>query len=101
MGKSEKRELENRLAVLLLHLLKWDYQPMRRGSSWKRTILEQRRKIERLLSDNPSLKPEVDLAMQDAYGDALIGAVDETGLEESVFPKACPWSFEESMQKAI
>ncbi|MDB5403269.1 MAG: hypothetical protein JWQ55_5287 [Rhodopila sp.] len=27
LGKTEKRELVNRLSVLLLHLLKWQFQP--------------------------------------------------------------------------
>jgi hypothetical protein len=43
MGKTQKHELINRLAVLLMHLLKWDYQPERRGRSWELTIKEQRR----------------------------------------------------------
>jgi hypothetical protein len=29
MGKTEKRELVSRLTVLLLHLLKWRFQPAR------------------------------------------------------------------------
>lgn len=32
-GRSEKRELISRLTILLLHLLKWDHQPDRRGAS--------------------------------------------------------------------
>jgi hypothetical protein len=38
MGRSEKRELDSRLMVLLVHLLKWKYQPKRRGRSWELTI---------------------------------------------------------------
>src|SRR5260364_115065 len=45
VGKSERRELANRMAVLLAHLLKWQFQPGRRGASWQRTIKEQRRAI--------------------------------------------------------
>ncbi len=44
VGKSERRELESRMAVLLAHWLKWKYQPDRRGSSWDRTIREQRKR---------------------------------------------------------
>jgi hypothetical protein len=37
-GKSEKRELANRMAVLLAHLIKWNRQPEKRGNSWRATI---------------------------------------------------------------
>src|SRR5580698_7276634 len=56
MGRAEKRELVNRLIVLLHHLLKWQFQPDRRGASWEATILVQRHALERHLEDNPSLK---------------------------------------------
>src|SRR5512134_2414110 len=58
MGRSERRELINRLAVLLAHMLKWQYQPERRGSgkSWRATIKEQRRQVQRVLKDSPSLQ---------------------------------------------
>lgn len=49
MGRSEKRELENRLIVLLVHLLKWRFQPDRRGNSWSATMKRQRLDIEDLL----------------------------------------------------
>ena len=40
VGESERRELTNRLAVLLAHLLNWQFQPGRRYTSWERTILD-------------------------------------------------------------
>jgi hypothetical protein len=58
MGASERRELINRLAVLMGHLLKWHYQPSFRGRNWQLTIKEQRRQLQRLLKDNPSLLPD-------------------------------------------
>lgn len=97
MGKAEKRELANRLLVLLLHLLKWQFQPVRRGSSWEATIRVQRRDLAVHLHDNPSLKAKLPEAMQQAYGNALIMAADETGLPEATFPAECPWSFEQIM----
>ena len=45
LGRVQRRELVNRLAVLLQHLLKWSYQPDRQGTSWRLTILEQREAI--------------------------------------------------------
>jgi hypothetical protein len=59
LGRSEKRDLVNRLAVLLAHLLKWQFQPVWRGKSWRLTIKEQRRRLSEHLDENPSLKPLV------------------------------------------
>jgi hypothetical protein len=97
MGRSEKRELVSRLAVLLTHLLKWRFQPGHRSGSWSASIKVQRRRLERHLADNPSLKPLLTDAVVDAYGDALINAANETGLAEDSFPQSPPWSFDELM----
>ncbi len=101
MGKGEKRELVNRLTVLLLHLLKWQYQSDRRCASWEVTIRNQRRALSRHLKDNPSLKPKVPEAVEDAYGDARGDAYAETGLLETTFPATCPWSFEQMMDNGF
>jgi hypothetical protein len=93
MGRSEKRELVNRLTVMLLHLLKWQYQPALRGNSRRLTLEEQRDQVEDHLADNPSLKSLVPDAIGRAYRIALTGAMRETGLERGVFPVVCPWSF--------
>ena len=92
MGKSELRELENRLAVLFLHLVKWQFQPQRRDRSWELTIKEQRRKLKRHLDQNPSLRPRLVQAMDDAYGDAILEAARETELPEETFPSALPFT---------
>jgi len=94
MGRSEQQQLENRLTVLLLHLLKWRFQPNLRGNSWRLTIKEQRNRITRHLRKNPSLQAMLDETIADAYSDALIGAERETGLPEATFPTLCPWPFE-------
>jgi hypothetical protein len=83
MGASERRELINRLAVLLAQLLKWHYQPSFRGRSWQLTIKEQRRQLQRLLKDNPSLHARLEEFIADAYVDSVLLAAKETGLEES------------------
>lgn len=57
MGKSEKRELKSRFAVLMMHFLTWKYQPTKRSNSWLTTIREQRLQLSLLLKDSPSLKP--------------------------------------------
>lgn len=99
MGRSERRELVNRLTVLLLHLLKWRFQPALRGNSWRLSIKEQRIRLAAHLEDNPSLKAEIDQAILQAYRLAAIEAERETGLSESTFPTACPFSFEQMMDE--
>lgn len=93
MGRSEKRELVNRLAILLLDLLKWRFQPGLRGNSWRLSVKEQRYRLASHMTDNPSLKSKLDDAVADAYRLALVEAERETGLSESTFPAACPWSY--------
>ncbi|MBE9224598.1 DUF29 domain-containing protein [Phormidium sp. LEGE 05292] len=94
LGKQEKQEIVNRLSVLLGHLLKWEYQPDKRTKSWIRTIREQRKKIKKLIKENPSLKPFLDEAIEEAYSDGVDLAVDETDMEIQVFPSQIPYSWE-------
>jgi hypothetical protein len=97
MGNSEKRELVNRLIALLAHLLKWQYQPDRRGASWEVTIDNQRYALESHLQDNPSLKSKIPEAIANAYRSARGEAHAETGLPKAVFPDACPWPSDQIM----
>jgi hypothetical protein len=92
MGRSEKRALESRLAVLLQHLLKWGMQAERRGASWQLTIDIQRDAINDLLHDNPSLQPGLEDVIAHAYAKAKRYAATETGLPLARFPDACPWA---------
>ena len=99
MGKSEQRELENRLQVLICHLLKWKFQPERRGSSWLATIREQRRRIDRRLQESPSLKSRLSDTefCADTWVCGVAEAVRETGLD-NVFPETAVWTMEEILQ---
>lgn len=101
MGKSEKRELVNRLSVLLMHLLKWQFQPSTRGTSWRLTIEEQRDRLADHLADNPSLKSTLDASIASSYRLAILGAARETGLDRTVFPSTCPWSFDQMMDEGF
>jgi hypothetical protein len=95
LGRQEKRELVNRLVILVMHLLKWQYQPNKRSRSWELTIKIQRLDVEKLLSDNPSLKPYLEEAIASGYNKAVLKAAKETGLEVEVFPSFCPYAWEE------
>jgi hypothetical protein len=101
MGRSERRELVSRLTVLLTHLLKWQYQPDMRSKSWQNTIRIQRRDIQRVLSDSPSLRATLAEFIALAYPDARMDAVEETGLLSPVFPEACPYSAEQILNVAF
>ena len=94
MGKSEKRELVNRLKVLLLHLLKWRHQPEFRGNSWRLSIANTRDELADHLADNPSLKAKLGETLATAYRYARREAAMETALPLAAFPETCPWSFE-------
>jgi hypothetical protein len=96
MGASERRELLNRLQVLLVHLLKYQFQPERRGRSWLLTINHQRTAIERLLEQSPSLNTYFyHEALAKVYHKAVRETVIETGLEAHIFPVLCPYALEQ------
>jgi hypothetical protein len=95
MGRTEKRELISRLSILLLHMLKWRYQPDKRSPSWEASIRVRRNRLADHLDDNPSLKPLASQALASAYRDAALEAVAETGLPGSTFPDKCPWAVEQ------
>ncbi len=97
LGRQERRELENRLGVLLGHLLKWEFQPENRSRSWFATIREQRRRSLRLLEKSPSLQPYLCETLETAYEDALDLAVRETSLSYKVFPKECLYSLDQTL----
>jgi hypothetical protein len=101
VGRNEYDKLESALVVLLMHLLKWDYQPERRSRSWEATILEQRARVGRQLRDNPSLKARLDEAVRDGYRLGRLRAFGETGMDLNVFPEACPYDWDAIMSRAL
>ena len=101
LGRSEKRELVNRLSFLLLHLLKWQAQPTHRGTSWRLTIEEQRARLDDHLADNPSLKATIQDSHRRAYRLAILGAARETGFDRKMFPSTCPWTYEQVADPAF
>jgi hypothetical protein len=107
MGKSNRRELESRLIILIAHLLKWRFQLQAlseqwrefEGKSWRNTIIEQRAQILFLLRKVPSLKPLLDDAVAEAYPEARNLAARETGLEPDSFPKRAPFTVAEILDQ--
>ncbi len=95
LGRSDRRELQSRLMVLLMHLLKWQFQPEMQSGSWKGTLREQRRRIRAVLKDSPSLRSFLVDSIDDGYENAREQAADETGLAVTIFPTSCPYAIEE------
>lgn len=94
MGRSEKRSLRSNLRILLMHLLKRNYQPEKATRSWDLTIVEHRKRIEDTLQDSPSLKPYLNEIFEKCYQDAVDLAAAETGLSPETFPNECPFTLE-------
>jgi hypothetical protein len=93
LGREQFNKLESALRVLMMHMLKWDYQPEMRSRSWVLSIEAQRLELDSVLSDNPALKPLVAEATARAYRRARIEAAKETGLEMNQFPEQCPYAW--------
>jgi Domain of unknown function DUF29 len=99
LGRSEYRALGARLEVLLVNLLKVRCQSEMHTKSWDLTIREQRLRIQRLLRDNPGLKPKLPQAWEDAWEPALIQAQKETDLDATAFPLTNPFVLNEAIAK--
>ncbi|MBF0608096.1 MAG: DUF29 domain-containing protein [Candidatus Magnetobacterium sp. LHC-1] len=97
MGRNNKRELANRLTVLIMHLLKWQYQPKRRSRGWRATINNQRRETKRLLEDNPSLKYNIETVMAKEFIESKRMFEDETGINAKELPETCLYTFDQLM----
>jgi uncharacterized protein DUF29 len=95
MARSDRREIRNRLIVLLIHLLKYTAQPRRRSSGWLATIGEQRSCIATVIDDSPSLKSFPGSILEHCYVAARSRVALETGLPESAFPECCPFAVDE------
>ncbi|BAP57705.1 hypothetical protein THII_3408 [Thioploca ingrica] len=98
-GKSDRRALENRLIILVAHLLKWEHQPDHRSGSWEGSINEQRLRVNRLLRNNPGLKPYLPEAVANAYADALKLAAKDTHTSVNRFPSTCPYTLEQMLHE--
>jgi hypothetical protein len=92
LSRSLERELHSRYVVLLLHLLKWQFQPGYRCRSWQASITSQRRAIARLFRKNPGLKAKAADEFGEAYAPARLRAVSETGFAAATFPEHCPFA---------
>lgn len=100
LNKSNERELESYLIVLLAHLLKWEYQPLMRCGSWSGSIRNSRNRIAKLFKQQRSLKSRLPEFLPEAYFDAVEWASDETGIKVRLFPRQCPYSIEQLLDRS-
>lgn len=98
VGKSERRGLTSQLTRLLIHLLKWRYQPWRRTDSWLDSITDARTQIQLTIEDNPGFQnyPGEQFAL--CYRRARQGAAEQTGIDLKTFPEECPFPLASVLQ---
>jgi hypothetical protein len=94
LGRSERRAIISQLIRLLLHLLKWQYQPQRRSDSWLDSITDARIQINLIINDSPSLKNYPQEQLAECYQKARRQAAKQTGLMIAVFPEECLYSLD-------
>jgi Domain of unknown function DUF29 len=104
LGRSQKRELRNRLITMLEHCLQLcysDYLQDYRG--WQETIRRSQREIQYLLEDSPSLKQYWDEVFLDCYATALETLRDNPDYQSFSFPDHFPFPQEISqiLQKKV
>lgn len=99
MGRSDKRSIKSNLEVVLMHLLKYKYQPEQRSNSWRLTIFEHRDRLEAEFLDSPSLRPYLTSVFEDCYRSARKKASIETGLTIATFPIDSPFTPEQALDE--
>ncbi len=98
MGKRDRRAVGSYLANILLHLLKWCYQPQCRSASWEDSIDNGREQVEWLVKDSPSLRTQLNLLIDEVYPRARRKASRETELPLTAFPEQCPFTVEQVIE---
>jgi hypothetical protein len=101
LGKSQKQALKSNLRVVLMHFLKWQYQPENQSNSWRATLREHRNRLLDILEDSPSLQNFLMTHLEQCYRQARLQAADETGLSVEVFPTQSPYTMEKILNEAF
>ena len=99
MGGSQKQAIESNLEVLLMHLLKYKYQPAKRSNSWRYTIIEHRLRLHKAFKHSPSLKRYFLQEFAECYLSARKLASAETGLAIATFPMESPFTPEQTLDE--
>lgn len=97
LGNRHRDALEGQLTRLLMHLLKWQYQPEKRSNSWLLSIKDARRQIAKLIRKHPVLGIYLEKAFLECYLEAKEIAADETSLPIDTFPSDLPYALEQAL----
>jgi len=97
LGNRDQREVRSRLALILMHILKWRFQPDKRTRSWLTTIVTQRQELEGIFEQSPSLRRRAALMLEKSFADAVRQAVSETGLPRTTFPDDPPLTIDQTL----
>jgi hypothetical protein len=97
MGRKDKKAIQSNLVVVLAHLWKYQFQPEQQSSSWRGSIVEDRRRLRYDLMESPSLRPHAVAVFAQAYADAREQAGADTGLEVATFPERPPYTLEQAL----
>ena len=97
LGKSERSAIASQMERIMVHLLKWQYQPQRRSDSWLDSMNDGRSQIRRKLEDSPSLRSYPLQILEKEYTRARREAARQTHLEINLFPEFCPYLIEQVM----
>jgi hypothetical protein len=94
LGISQYNAVSSDLYQILIHLLKWQYQPQRRvdSHSWHDSISEYRHCVDRLCTRSPSLRRHLPAMLTEEYSRVRRRASAQTGLSLATFPEVCPWT---------
>ena len=95
MGRSDRRALGSSYRLVIAHLLKWQFQPQMRGSSWEITLVRERAHIKDMEAQSPSLRADARRIVEDVYLDAKREAATDTKLPRSTFPAECPYTLDQ------
>lgn len=99
LGRSERSALISYMALVLQHMLKWDFQSELRNRGWIVSINAHRNHFQRQLAENPGLKSQLPAVLESAYRIAAGQAAAETGLHRGHFPARCPYTLDEALER--
>lgn len=92
MSNSNRHEVENFLSIVIQHILKWENQPSRRTTSWRRSVINSGAALKRIFRDSETLYKYARKKFPEIYAEAKKDAEKETGVE---MPSIPPYSFEQ------
>lgn len=99
LGDEVFHALRGALRVILIHILKWDHQPVRRSRIWAASIRTQRVNVEVILKGSPSLRRRQAEAIEIAYRQARIQAAAQARMSERDLPPECPYSVDDILHR--